>query len=54
MTHGAEPTVGWIINGFQSTVFLWVWAAVVLLYGLWRSWTKPDPDPIRSSGPTRL
>ena len=54
MTHAAEPTSGWIISGFQAIVFLWVWVAVALLYGLWRSAAKPDPDPIRPSGPTKL
>jgi len=43
-----------MLSGFQAIVFLWVWVAVVLLYGLWRSVAKLDPDPIRPSGPTKL
>ena len=31
-----------------------LWFAVVLLYGLWRSAARPDPDAIRPSGPTGL
>jgi len=54
MMHAAQPSAGWIISGFQAVVILWAWVAVVLLHGLWRSVTKPDPDAIRESGPTRL
>jgi hypothetical protein len=54
MTHGTESHAGWIISGFQAIVGLWIWVAAVLLYGLWRSTAKSDPDPIRPSGPTNL
>lgn len=54
MEHEAEHLAGWIITGFQYVVALWVWVAVVLLYGLWRSAARPEPDAIRPSGPTGL
>jgi hypothetical protein len=54
MTGEAGPVTGWIISGFQYAWLLWIWCAVVALFGLWRSMAKPDPDPIRSSGPTGL
>jgi hypothetical protein len=54
MTHQLQPSVGWIVSGFQAVVVLWAWVAVVLIHGLWRSAAKPDPDAIRSSGPTKL
>mgnify|MGYP001825680210 CR=1 FL=1 len=54
MTHQLQPSAGWIVSGFQAVVVLWAWVAVVLIHGLWRSVAKPDPDAIRSSGPTKL
>jgi hypothetical protein len=54
MTGAVEPVAGWIINGFQYVSLIWIWAAMVLLFGLWRSMVKADPDPIRPSGPTGL
>jgi hypothetical protein len=54
MTGEAEPVAGWIISGFQYACLLWVWSALVALYGLWRSMVRPEPDDIRSSGPTGL
>ena len=54
MTGGTEPVTGWIISGFQYVLALWVWSALIALFGLWRSMVKPDPDPIRPSGPTGL
>ena len=51
MHGGAEELTGWIITGFQAQVFVWCWVVFVLLYGLYRSFTKPAPDPIRDSGP---
>lgn len=54
MMHEAPAAAGWIVSGFQSIVALWVWIAIVLIHGLWRSVAKPDPDTIRSSGPTKL
>jgi hypothetical protein len=52
--HEAAPLAGWIINGFESLVFLVIWVGVVVLYGLWRSLNRPEPDTIRPSGPTGL
>lgn len=43
---------GWMIDGFFAWVALWAWGALVLLYGLWRSLSRPAPDPIRPAGPT--
>jgi len=40
-----------MLTGFQAQVFLWSWTVLVLLYGLFRSVTHKDPDPIRPSGP---
>jgi len=55
MTHeSAATTAGWILSGYQAFVVLWVWVACVLLYGLWRSAVRPEPDAIRASGPTNL
>jgi len=50
--HEAAPMAGWIINGFETLVVLATWVGVVVLYGLWRSLNRPEPDPIRPSGPT--
>jgi hypothetical protein len=52
MQAGVEPVSGWMVSGFFAWVTLWVWSAVVLLYALWRSFSRPEPDPIRPSGPT--
>jgi hypothetical protein len=41
-----------MFSGFQALLTLIVWFAVVALYGLYRSWLRPDPDAIRPSGPT--
>lgn len=42
-----------MLSGFQAIVFLWIWVGVTLLYGLfWRSLYRPEPDPIRPSGPS--
>jgi len=51
MHGGIDALTGWIITGFQAQVFVWCWIVFVLLYGVYRSLTRPDPDPIRSSGP---
>jgi hypothetical protein len=51
MHGGAEELTGWIITGFQAQVFVWCWVVFVLLYGVYRSFTQPVPDPIRDSGP---
>jgi hypothetical protein len=50
--HEAAPMAGWIISGFETLVVLAVWVGVVVLYGLWRSLNRPEPDPIRPAGPT--
>ena len=39
------------LSGFHAEVALWTWVLVVLLYGLWRSFWSPEPDPIRPPGP---
>jgi hypothetical protein len=54
MTGETEPVAGWIISAYQYVWLLWAWGALVALFGLWRSMTKSDPDPIRPSGPTGL
>lgn len=54
MMHEVEAPAGWIVSGFQAVVILWIWVAAALLHGLWRSVAKPDPDAIRSAGPTKL
>ena len=51
MHAAADAIHGWLINGFQATVAFWVWLALVLLYGIYRSAAHSDPDPIRPSGP---
>lgn len=51
MTGAVEGAQGWMINGFTSTVVLVMWGASALAYALWRSLYRPDPDPIRLSGP---
>jgi len=43
-----------MLSGFQALLALGLWWAAVLLFGLYRSWLRPEPDPIRSSGPTEL
>lgn len=54
MAHGLDAPSGWIVSGFQAIVTLWIWVAAVFLYGLWRSTSQAEPDPIRPSGPTKL
>ena len=43
---------GWLPNDFQSMVVVGLWLLAVLLFGIWRSVARADPDPIRPSGPT--
>ena len=50
MTVANEAASG-MITGFQAQVFLWLWCGIVALYALIRSFSHPDPDPIRESGP---
>jgi hypothetical protein len=50
MDSGSVITEWWL-SGFQGVVALWGWAAVVLLYALWRSLRGSEPDTIRPSGP---
>ena len=40
-----------MISGFQAELFLWCWAVLVLLHGLYRSFGSAEPDPIRPPGP---
>ena len=46
-----EIAHGFMPGGFLVWVLLWVWFGVVILHGLTRSFLKPEPDPIRPSGP---
>ena len=51
MTDLAVLTAGWMIDVRDAWWFLGIWAAVVLIYGLWRSRDDAPQDPIRPSGP---
>ncbi len=46
-----ETSHGFMPNGFLVWTLLWVWLGVVVLHGLSRSFFRPEPDPIRPSGP---
>ena len=48
MHTGTELT---IVSAYQAWVALVIWVVVMLLHGLFRSFMRPAPDPIRSSGP---
>jgi hypothetical protein len=37
----------------MAVVALWSWAVAVLLHAFWRSFHRPDPDPLRPAGPVR-
>ncbi len=40
------------MSGFETMVILWGWVLVVVVYGLFvRSIRRPEPDPVRPSGP---
>lgn len=45
------PNPGWMINGFQTVVFLWASVLLVLLHAAWRSLAGQETDPIRPTGP---
>jgi len=47
----ASSAGGWLLSGFGTQVGLWIWVVVVLAYGLIRSVSQPNPDPLRPSGP---
>ena len=51
MMHEVEAPAGWIVSGFQAVFVLTVWCALVMSYGIYRSVARPEPDPIRPSGP---
>lgn len=52
MVHGETvAAAGWVIDGFQAMIAVWVWVAAVVLFGLWRSFYRSEPDSIRPSGP---
>ena len=52
MQQETAQASGWLINGFQTMVFLAGWSVAVVVYGLfWRSISRSDPDPVRPSGP---
>ena len=38
-------------DGFLVWTLLWLWLGVVVLHGLFRSFFRSEPDPIRPSGP---
>ena len=46
-----ETARGFMPDGFLVWVLLCVWLGAVLLHGLARSFLRPEPDPIRPSGP---
>ncbi len=48
-----EPRLGLSALTHLVPWLVWLWAGVVLAYGLWRAFARPDPDPIRASGPIR-
>ena len=50
-TMMGAPTAGWTFGGFEAMLTLVIWVALMLLHGLFRSLYRPDPDPIRPSGP---
>ena len=39
------------LEGSRVLAALAAWGVLVLAYGLWRSVARPEPDPIRESGP---
>jgi len=45
------PIPGWMIDGFQTVVFLWGWVLLVLLHAVWRSLAGPETDAVRETGP---
>lgn len=47
----AHEISGWLPDEFLSMVLVGFWVIAVLLFGIWRSVIRPDPDPIRPSGP---
>ena len=49
--HVASSAGGWVIDGFDALIVLAFWCVLVLLYGLYRSVSKPDPNEIRPAGP---
>lgn len=42
---------GFLPTGYLAWTILWVWLGAVILHGLVRSLMRPEPDPIRPSGP---
>jgi hypothetical protein len=46
-----HETHGWLLDERTVRIFLWLYAAGVLLHALWRSRGSATPDPIRESGP---
>ena len=38
-------------DGFLVWALLWVWLGVMVLHGLAHSFFRPEPGPIRPSGP---
>ena len=51
MTGPSEVAGSGMISGFQAQTLLWSWCVIVLLYAIVRSFARPEPDPIRDSGP---
>ncbi len=43
--------VGWMIDGFQTVILVWLWVALVVIGAAWRSLYGPEIDPIRPAGP---
>lgn len=44
-------TAGWLMSARDYWVFLAIWLAAVLVYGLRRSLGRAEQDSIRESGP---
>jgi hypothetical protein len=47
-SRAEEPTV---LDATTSLTFLWLWLAVAVLHGLWRSRGRAELDPVRPAGP---
>jgi hypothetical protein len=46
-----EQAAGWLLGATHAKVFLGVWLAVVLIYGIRRSLGDAQQDTIREAGP---
>lgn len=46
-----ETAHNFMPDGFLVWALLWVWLGAIVLHGLAGSFFRPEPDPIRPSGP---